>query len=227
MSWKALIFISDHWLTEQCVTGWWQVLGGGSWRGLWRKALHVSHNLQQKLHIKHAFWIDRFYDILISLLQFCFKIHGFLRNFHIEILPQNRTQNSASAYLNLTSHLSASWAQSSGYTGLLSALGELLFYPSGPLVTLPEPLFLPGKPYHPSTPWLKPFPLRSPSLLSAKIQSSSFLNFTPLLRHLLQFIPLSCLPEAWVPCASLFHSKIIVWKTPMTSLHMQIFVFSC
>lgn len=96
MSWKALIFISDRWLTEPCVTGWCQVLGGGSWRGLWRKALHVFHSLWQELHIKHAFWIDGFYDILISLLHFCFKIHGFLRNFHIEFLPQNRTQNSAS-----------------------------------------------------------------------------------------------------------------------------------
>ena len=216
MSWKALIFISDLWLTERCVTGWWQELGGGSWWGLWRKALHMFHNLQQKLHIKHAFWVDGFYNILISLLQFCFKLHGFLRNFHIGILPQNRTQNSASTYLNLTSHLCSSWAQSSGHPGLLSALCELLFYPFELLVTLPETLFLPVKPYHPSRPWLKSLTLWSPSLLSAKIQSSSFLNSVLHLCWGVYYNLSHCLVslKPGVPCDSLFHSKNIVWKTP-------------
>lgn len=196
------------WLSR--VTGWCQVLGGGSWRGLWRKALHVFHSLWQELHIKHAFWIDGFYDILISLLHFCFKIHGFpeisILNFYPRIEPRIQPHLSQPHFPFLHIMSTEFWPH-----WTVVCFGWTALPPFWPLVTLPETLFLPVKPYHPSRPWLKPFPLfKAHLLLSAKTRVVSFLIpfNTSCCGVLLQFIPLSCLPwSLGFHVVQLFHSK--------------------
>ena len=108
------------------------------------------HSIFRSRSYTQACFLDWcFYNILMSLLQFCFKIHGFLRNFQIEIYPriEPRIQSQPTSTLLLISPHHKLWVPATLDSFLPCVTRGPGVHPPGPLVTLPGLLLLPVKPY--------------------------------------------------------------------------------